>query len=375
MRTRGCAIHSGAVLSLLLTLFFPLGTKAELLSFHNAHPIGWMYALPVGATPGWSTPTWFNLEFNQANIWNTPLTMTDRRNGDTYTYRADYEQSSAIADFGLQLLPRLALSFEVPYANHNGGFLDDFIDQFHLLIQTDRFERNNYPKYKNNIQFTKNGVDLYKTNHAEGVGGFKTKLKLWLLKWQSPTPGACDCGLAVSGHVKFPTQTSDHGLSSGSNDYTGMVHLGMPLGSSSGLWLTSAFTKLGHNRVFEGLPMRTWSQMYEASLNMGLDTNWGVIMQVRYESPLFNKDDLQIKYSYAEPHNQAIERVNSGWNSLVYWRGAESIGLRYRWGMGSQINFLFVEDWARGKYDSTGGFAYINNAPDVEFLTQWHFVF
>jgi hypothetical protein len=363
-------------LALLLLLLFTLDTRAELISYHNANPVGWMHLLPVGETPGWSTPMWVNIELNQANIWSTPFTMTDKRNGDVYSYRADFEQSSAIADIGFAILPNLAFAVEVPYANRNGGFLDDFIDQFHIAIQTDRFERNDYPKYHNSYSITKNGQSILNSQHAEGVGGFKTKLKYWLWQKRAAKPGICDCGLALSAQVKFPVRGSYGGLSSGSYDYTGMINFGLPFWQNSGFWLSAAVTKLGNIPMFAGWPMRSWSQMYEAAVNLGLSENWGLLMQGRFESPLFRAEDLNFNYTYTDTRDRSMERINSSWNSLVYWRGSESIGFRYLLGKnGTQANFLFVEDWGLGKYDSTGGWTYINNAPDVEFITQWHFVF
>ena len=359
----------------LLLVVLPSFARAEITSYHNANPVGWMHMLPVGETPGWTSKTWFNLEINEANIWGTPLTMTDRRNGDTYTYRADFDQTSVIADIGFQLHPRLAFALEIPYANHNSGFLDDFIDQFHVFIQTTRFERNDYPKYQNHFTVTKNGQELLNSNHAEGVGGFKSKMKLWLKQWRGKSKGACECGLALSAQVKFPVQAAAGGLSSGSYDYTGLVHAGIPLWQESGFWFTGGLTRLGKNHLFEGWPMREWVQMYEGTLNLGLSKSWGLLLQMRYESPLFRKEDLDIVYTETDEHNRSIERVNSGWNSLVHWRGSESIGFRYQFANGSQINLLLIEDWGRGKYDSSGAFTYINNAPDVEFITQWHFVF
>ncbi len=354
---------------------FSRNAFAEFSSYHNANPIGWMYQLPVGETPGWSTGSWLNLELNHSNIWSVPMSMTDKRNGNIYAYRADFEQSSAIANLGFALGPRLAVSVEAPYANHNGGFMDDFIDQFHLFIQSDRFERNDYPKYGNHFLVQTNGVDNLASEHAEGVGNVKAKLKLWLLKLKSPTPGVCECGFAISGQAKFPTQTWKHGLSSGSNDYTGMLHAGVPLGSNSGTWFTAGLTHVGEHKLFEGWPMRRWLQMYELSFDLGAGPQFGFILQARYESPLMMSEHLSFNYSSTDPKDQAIERINSGWNSMVYWRGSESVGIRWRWGQGNQVNLLFVEDWGGGKYDSSGGLTYINNAPDVELLTQWHFVF
>jgi hypothetical protein len=344
-------------------------------SYRNAHPIGWMHMLPVGETPGWSEPQWLNIELNHANVWNNSFEMTDRRTGDVYTYEADFEQSSSILETGWAFGRNLALALEVPYANRNGGFLDDFIDQFHVIIGSNRFLRHLNDRYDNRFSIKTNGEEQLSSQHGQGVGGLKTKLKLWLLQWRSPTPGVCDCGLAVSFQSKFPTQKHGVGLSSGHNDYSGLLHAGAPLWKYAGIWATAGVTRLGENENLKGWPRREWLQMYELTLDLGLGPNFGVILQARTESPILRKEDVDYNYTYTEKKDQTSERIASGWNSLVEWRGSQSLGLRWRWGKGSQVNFMIVEDWGLGDKDERNDALYVSNAPDVAFISQWHFVF
>ncbi len=364
-----------ALCAALVLIAWPGPAFAARTSYRNAHPVGWMHLLPVGEVPGWSQPQWLNLEFNHANIWNNQFSMVDRRNGDTYTYKADFEQSSTIAETGWALTPELALSIVIPYANRNGGFLDDFIDQFHVVIGSDRFLRHLNDPFDNDFSVRRNGVEQLTSQHGQGVGSFKTKLKWWMWQLKSSTPGTCDCGFAISAQVKFPTQKRGLGLSSGNNDYSGLAHLGIPMGKYAGAWMTAGVTRLGTNETFVGWPRRTWLQMYELSLDLGFNSTFGLILQGRLESPLMMKEHLNYQYTYADPKGQTAERVASGWNSLVHWRGSQSIGVRWRWGMGSQINLLMIEDWGLGKKDQRSDTLYVNNAPDVAFITQLHFVF
>ncbi len=348
---------------------------ASFSSYHNANPVGWMHLLPVGEMPGWSGEAWVNIEINHANVWNMEFTMTDRRSGDVYTYKADFEQSAAILELGAPVTENLAIALEIPYANRNGGFLDDFIDQFHQVIRSDRFLRHLHDEFDNSYVVQDNGADRLAAQKSEGVGSAKAKLKYWLLKWKSPTPGVCDCGFAVSGQVKFPVQQRQFGLSSGGIDYSTLLHAGIPLGSFSAVWATAAFTKLGPNDTFNGWPRREWLQMYELSLDLALNPTWGLMLQARTESPLFMREHLTYNYNNTNERDRTVERVASGWNALTAWRGSQSIGARYRWGIGSQVNLLFIEDWGLGDKDNRGEWLYVNNAPDVAFITQWHFVF
>lgn len=367
--------HRTRAILLWLFALTSLQAFASRTSYRNAHPIGWMHLLPVGEQPGWSSPAWTNLELNHANVWNMEFKMNDRRNGDEYTYKADFEQSSIILDMGFALSEKLALSFELPYANRNGGFLDDFIDQFHQVIQSDRFFRHLNDPFDNSFVVRTNGQDNLASSKGQGLGSVKAKLKYWLWQYLSPTPGVCECGFAVSAQAKFPVQARQFGLSSGGNDYSGLAHLGVPVGRYSAAWSTIAFTKLGKNDTFGTWPRREWQQMYELSLDLGTGPHFGVILQARMESPIMMKEHLSYQHTYTTEEAQAAERVASGWNSLTAWRGSQNIGMRWRWGEGSQVNLLIVEDWALGSKDRPNEYLYTNNAPDVAFISQWHFVF
>lgn len=360
---------------ILVFALFSNFTFAEQTGFHFLGPVSGMYDLPVGESPGWSSPTWFNLEFSAGSVWNHGAHFKDRRSGDDYYLFADYEQETAVAEFGRALGSHLAVAVEVPYVNHNGGFMDDAVDHFHEAIQSDRFMRDVSSKFGNRLVVQKNGVDMLTTQHAEGAGNLKAKLKYWFWHLTSAVPGACDCGLAVSGQAKFPLQRRSHGLTSGHNDYSGLVHFGIPLLGRSGAMATAAFTKLGPNETFAGWPRRDWLQMYELSLNLGLGSNWSVMLSARAESPLFNKEYLAFQYTQGDEQQQLEERVSSAWNSLVEWRGSEDIAFRYNWGKGNFISFGFVEDWGIGSQDEASDGLYINNAPDFQFMTQMHFVF
>lgn len=353
----------------------PYFAFAQMTSYHYMGPIAAMHALPVGETPGWTSSNWLNLELSYSSVFNHEASFTDTRNNNVYKLFADYEQAIAIAEIGHAFGDTLAFSMEIPYINHNGGFTDDFVDQFHVWIGSDRFMRDTSPKFGNHLVIQKNGVDQITTEHAEGVANLKAKMKLWLLRWRSKTPGACDCGFAISGQAKFPTQTRDHGLTSGSNDYSGLVHLGIPIFDQSGIWATAAVTKLGTNETFSEWPMRTWQQMYELTMNFGVGSNWGIILQFRAESPLFEKRYLSFNYTETEPRMKLEEQVSSSWNSMVEWRGSEAFGWRYHWGGGNEANFVFIEDWGIGDQDQSGDGLYINDAPDFQFMTQLHFVF
>lgn len=359
----------------LALLLLPHSALASRPSVRNAHPIGWMHMLPAGETPGWSSKAWFDFELNHANVWNRESSMIDRRTGAVYTYTADFEQTSAIFDVGVALSESWALSAELPYANRNGGFLDDFIDQFHQLIRSDRFMRHHSDDFNNVMGVQTDGVDALATERGQGMGSAKLKLKWWPIKWRGGQSGACDCGFALSAQAKFPTQPRKFALSSGDNDYSFLAHLGVPIGQRSGMWFTGAVTKLGANETFAGWPRREWLQMYEVAFDLAISERFGFILQLRTESPLMMREHLDFDYTNSTHSARLAERIASGWNSLTAWRGTQAFGFRWRWGQGHEVNLLMVEDWGTGDRDERADWLYVTNAPDVAFVSQLHIAF
>lgn len=336
--------------------------------------MGWMYDIPVGETPGWTSPAWFNFEVSQASMWNVPAKFIDTRNNNTLDYKAMYEQTSAIAELGFEITPSLAFGIEVPYANHNSGFFSDFVKQFHWAVGSDTFERPDYPSYPDTYQFGVNNQEALSTDRPEGVSNLKFKLKWWMLHWMGDEDGSCDCGLAISANVKLPTQHYDRGLTSGSVDVTELIHLGIPLFDHSGMWFTAAFSQLGPNKNMRAWPTRHDYEMYEWDMDLALtDGGFGFIGQIRYNSPFMNGEYLSFSDSgVTDPQKLANDREATAWNSLVYWTGYQAVGFRQRWAGGTQLNFLFQEDFAIGSYDGRANNIYINDAPDFSFLLQLH---
>jgi hypothetical protein len=349
--------------------------RAEFTSVHNAHPLGWTHQSPVGETPGWTNRAWLNLEINQANVWNKEADFVNLDTGRTQTVEADFEQSSAIVDFGFALSPRWALSFEVPYANRNGGFMDATIDQFHLLIGSTRFLRNRFGEFGNHFILEDGGEDRVSVPRAEGVGSVRVKLKRWLWEWRGGGPGACECGFAVSTQVKIPLGPANQGLSSGHVDGSVLAHLGAPIGRASGVWLTAGYSRLGDNQTWAGWPRRRDQRLLELSADFAVYNTFGLVLQVRTESPLMNVNALRFEALSTDSVMVKYERLSTAWNALTYWRSTEAFGVRWRWGRGQQINLLATEDFGTGNRDELGNAFYSNNAPDFALVSQFHLVF
>ena len=358
-------------LTTMVWILFCYQAKAAMpTSYRLSHPIGWMHSLPVGEMPGWSSDFWVQSEASHYNVWNAPLDLLHRSTGESLSITADFEQTSYILEVGFALNDHIAFSLETAYARRDGGFMDQFIDNFHVFINSNRFNRPEFPVNQSNFSVSTGGEEQFTKNSVSGFGNIKYKLKFWWLKWLGDTEGSCDCGFSTSLHVKAPTAPAGKGLSSGGVDYSLMWHLGIPLFQSSAIWLTSAMTHTPFNHALEGWPTRRWHQMYEASFDFGIGDNWGFLVQFRTESPILHKKDLLITNLSGSDKEKALQRIASGWNSLVHWRGSQSMGFRFSVSPQSTINLLFVEDWGLGEFDGRGDRLYVNNAPDVGGLVQ-----
>lgn len=352
-----------------------ISAQSKPTSFRQPHPLNWLYQVPVGEAPGWSAPSWVNFELSHANIWNAPHTMSDNKTGDVYEYMADFEQTTAILEIGQEISKSWAVSLEVPYAYRDGGYLDHFIDAFHVFLGNRRFNRHFYPKYQNIYSVKTNGDDYYEdVDPVRGIHHLKPKLKWWFWRWEGDGRGSCPCGMALSGQLKVPVVSGKTGFSTGKVDPSILFHLGIPIATSSAMWFTAAYTKLSENPAMPDWPLLRDHQMYELSFDISLTDSWGLILQGRMHSPYLDVNRLTYEDPSDDPKIISRNRASSGWNSLVRWQGANAAGLRYRFKEGNQAQLLIAEDWGLGPYDADDNI-YSNGAPDVNFIFQTQFLF
>lgn len=354
-----------------LFLFSALPSKAETPpSLRQPHPLSWMHSAPVGEMPGWKNDFWMHLELGVSSIWNAPHTMTDNRNGNSLEYFADYEQVSAILELGGAITDRLSFAIEIPHAYRSGGVLDSFIDAFHLFLGNRRFNRQFYPEDQYNYSAETNGTEFYTDNKPlETVANVKPKIKYWISKWEN---SECPCGLAVSVQGKVPLQDEKFAGTTGDYDIYSLLHFGIPVGRSSALWLTGAYSYLGDNPAFDSWPRNRKYEMYEMSLDVGITKNVSLGLMVRAESPYLESKHLTYEDASSEPKIIERNRAASGWNSLVRWRSSNALGFRYKPTKTAQVGFWIAEDWGIGPYDASDDI-YSNGAPDVNFVLQSSF--
>ena len=113
------------------------------------------------------------------------------------------------------------------------------------------------------------------------------------------------------------------------------------------------------------------STNYELDADVGVYANFGLVAQLRTESPLMDVGGMEFQPLSTDPRAIKYERVSTAWNALNFWRSLPSFGIRWRWGQGQQINILATEDFGTGNRDELGTAFYSNNAPDFGFVTQF----
>ena len=345
-------------------------------SYDQPMPFAWAHQIPTGEQPGWGDTWWFNYSLSDSNIWNEPTTMTDKRNGDTYSSMADYEQTTLNLEVGHAFWDRLGVSIDLPIADRWGGVLDHFINAFHILGYGESlYNRADYPQWQTIYSVKKNNVDYFASQKpVQGLDNINLKFKLWMFKWMGDVPNSCPCGLSISSETKFPLNSGATGGTTGSIDQSVSVHLGIPLFSASAFWATASYTALGRNPAIDGWPQFNHIVMYEGNFDFALNDYWGFVISARAESPYLDRSALSFVDNSTNPAVVANDQQSSGWNALTHWLGSESFGFRYRTIAGSEFRAMFVEDFGLGYNDQSSGL-YTINAPDVNIVIQGNFTF
>jgi hypothetical protein len=352
----------------LMSLILPVVANAQQpTSFKQPHPMNWLHSTPVGETPGWSGQRWYFFELGTSNVWNAPLKMKNTKTNAMYTYEADYEQTTAVLEVGSALTKKIAMSLELPFAHRAGGFLDRPIEEFHDLLGTRNFSREQYDVHRTRFATSTDGVDGYSDKDLTGISNVKPKIKWWAKKCKtekSPT-----CGFAISTQLKIPVQSSRYGGTTGKLENSVLIHLGFPVFTPRlQFWGSVGYSKLRRDDKMPGWPLIQDHEMYEINFDFAINDRWGLLFSARTESPYLDRKKLE----YVDPETRARARSNnraaSGWNSLVRWQGAQALGVRHR-KKNRQINFQIIEDWGIGSYDSADNI-YSNGAPDFTFAIQ-----
>lgn len=181
---------------------------AEIHAFHNINqlPFKQIFGLPtLDNSPLTGAGNWrLNLIGNISNTYNIHIGQQEELTNDLETFRG-----SLIASYGLRDSWQLAV--EVPYVSHDGGFLDDFIYEWHDFFGMPQNGRTKDNSDQLNVSYL-SGVSFELPGPESGVGDIRFNVAHGR-PWKNRT-------LIFSAELKLPTGDLDKLTGSGGSDFS-----------------------------------------------------------------------------------------------------------------------------------------------------------
>ncbi len=177
---------------------------AEVRAFHNTNqlPFKQIFGLPsLDNSPLTEKGAWrLNVIANISNTYNISAGANDQITNDVETFRG-----SLIASYGLR--DNLQFSVEVPYISHDGGFLDDFIYDWHDFFSMPQNGRAKDNSDLLQVSFLSgSGESFALADSVSGIGDIRFNAA-YSRPWKNRM-------LVFSAEVKLPT--GDYGKLTGS---------------------------------------------------------------------------------------------------------------------------------------------------------------
>lgn len=222
--------------------------------------------LPRGAVQG------------RADVAYTSLFLNGQSFGDAFYMDGEYLRSAASARFGLGRGFEAGVS--LPFAHTSGGFLDDFLIDYHDAFGFPDQDRQLVPKDDFRIDATKNGLSVWSVERRS----FEPLDVPLSLTWQATDPTAGDLGVALRAGLELPVGDDDRGYGNGEVDFAAGVLLEQR-------WRDVAF--YGHlQHTLAGTPSRSASANFEfadvTALGIGaelpLTERLSALVQFEYET-------------------------------------------------------------------------------------------
>lgn len=217
-----------SLLIALILLLFPQPCPAwEIKPFQirNENPFVRIFGVP---TPGeaWTIPGGrldAGISLNIANNYSDDSSGTDRLIIDSEVYELTFSTRYGVAD-------RLEVGIDIPVAHAAGGFLDDFIVDFHEAFGFQPGSRKDVPKNKLRYSFSRNGVEQLRIDNSNyGLGDIRLTAGYNL-------HGSYNKALSVRASLKVPTGSSSDLRGSGSTDLALWLIAQHDFDTRSGLW-------------------------------------------------------------------------------------------------------------------------------------------
>lgn len=201
---------------LISVFLFPITSQAANLeippfSTFNQSPLIQIYGIPHETSAEIIPTGSLNMRFNQDISSSFTIGQNSR---ESITIDGENYRMSIAGRYGFA--DRLEIGFDIPYVIIGGGFLDNFIINWHDTFALPQGERDTAPKNRIKYNYRKDGVTKLQLDHAtSGIGDISVTGGYSLINSQGADFKNM---LAVKGAIKLPTGSSSDLIGSGGTD-------------------------------------------------------------------------------------------------------------------------------------------------------------
>ena len=197
------------IIAFLLATSCSAVKAAEIRAFHNINqlPFKQIFGLPsLDNNPLAEAGKWrLNIIANLSNTYNISSAANEEIETDEETFRG-----SLILSYGVK--KNLQIGIEVPYVSHEGGFLDDFIYDWHDFFNMPQNGRSKDNSNELHISYETDSVSFRLPEPESGLGDIRIN-SAYTLPWKNRA-------FILSAELKFPTGDYEKLTGSGGYDFT-----------------------------------------------------------------------------------------------------------------------------------------------------------
>jgi len=276
-----------AVLILISVTKPSLSATVHPLSTSNTRPVVLVHAIPTSR----------NAQLTAPGEWQVSLD-TELTNHFSYNYdsnesvRFDGETTRVALSAKRRITHDAEMEVIVPFIKHDGGSLDQFIEDWHDFFGFPQNGRKNNPRNQLLFYYEKNGVvKLDFREPASGMGDIQLIFAVDMMEQHNPTTG----NLALKTSLKLPTGDSDKLTGSGAGsvavwlagdqslNFFGMD--GLRYFSIGGMWMQEGDVIADQQRSFALF----------GGIGNGLKVSKRIALQVQLDAhtPLYQGSDLK----------------------------------------------------------------------------------
>lgn len=185
----------------------------------------------------------------------------------------------------------LEFGIKIPYIVQGGGFMDNFIEEYHSIFGFPEGGRDQAPSNRLLYWYQKDGINRVLVNSSsEGFGDIQGTMALQL--YEDKKTGR---GLSLNFDIKLPTGDSHQLMGSGSTDFSLWLTGGTDLGMAAGKWTAYGAAGLLYMTDGDVLPDQQKSCVSFGSLGLGWIPLSRLALKVQADahSVFYNHSDLR----------------------------------------------------------------------------------